>query len=53
MHSFLFVPADGGTKVDKAMASGAGAAILDLEDSLTRERRKSRASGGARIFASA
>jgi len=34
MRSFLFVPADGGSKLDKAMASGADAVIVDLEDSV-------------------
>src|SRR5215467_3487811 len=39
MRSFLFVPADGGSKLDKAMASGADAVILDLEDSIAPERK--------------
>ncbi|HKS85003.1 MAG TPA: CoA ester lyase, partial [Pseudolabrys sp.] len=39
MRSFLFVPADGGTKLDKAFASGADAVIVDLEDSITAERK--------------
>src|SRR6185312_9907067 len=39
MRSFLFVPADGGTKLDKAVASGADAVILDLEDSIVPERK--------------
>ena len=34
MRSLLFVPADGGGKLDKAMASGADAVIVDLEDSI-------------------
>jgi citrate lyase subunit beta/citryl-CoA lyase len=34
MRSFLFVPADGGKKLDKAMESGADAVIIDLEDSI-------------------
>jgi citrate lyase subunit beta/citryl-CoA lyase len=34
MRSFLFVPADGGKKLGKAMASGADAVIIDLEDSI-------------------
>jgi citrate lyase subunit beta/citryl-CoA lyase len=37
MRSFLFVPADGGKKLDKAMASGADAVIVDLEDSISPE----------------
>jgi citrate lyase subunit beta/citryl-CoA lyase len=37
MRSFLFVPADGGNKLDKAMASGADAVIVDLEDSIAAE----------------
>jgi citrate lyase subunit beta/citryl-CoA lyase len=39
MRSLLFVPADGGAKLDKAMASGADAVILDLEDSVIPERK--------------
>jgi citrate lyase subunit beta/citryl-CoA lyase len=39
MRSLLFVPADGGTKLDKAFASGADAVILDLEDSIVLERK--------------
>ncbi len=39
MRSFLFVPADGGPKLDKAMSSGADAVILDLEDSIVPERK--------------
>ena len=35
MRSLLFVPADGGSKLDKAMASGADAVIVDLEDSIS------------------
>ena len=40
MRSLLFVPADGGSKLDKAMASGADAVILDLEDSIAPERKE-------------
>ncbi len=40
MRSLLFVPADGGAKLDKAMASGADAVIVDLEDSITPERKE-------------
>jgi citrate lyase subunit beta/citryl-CoA lyase len=39
MRSFLFVPADGGPKLDKAMASGADGVIVDLEDSIVPERK--------------
>ena len=39
MRSLLFVPADGGPKLDKAMASGADAVIVDLEDSIVPERK--------------
>lgn len=39
MRSLLFVPADGGSKLDKAFASGADAVILDLEDSIASERK--------------
>jgi citrate lyase subunit beta/citryl-CoA lyase len=40
MRSLLFVPADGGAKLDKAMASGADAVIVDLEDSIAPERKE-------------
>ena len=49
MRSFLFVPADGGSKLDKAMASGADAVIVDLEDSIAPER-KAQARGLAAAF---
>src|SRR5881227_2516868 len=39
MRSLLFVPADGGSKLDKALASGADAVIIDLEDSIAPERK--------------
>ena len=39
MRSLLFVPADGGSKLEKAMASGADAVIIDLEDSIAPERK--------------
>src|ERR1700704_2340579 len=37
MRSLLFVPADSSRKLDKAMASGADAIIVDLEDSIAAE----------------
>ena len=40
MRSLLFVPADGGSKLDKAFGSGADAIILDLEDSIAPERKE-------------
>jgi citrate lyase subunit beta/citryl-CoA lyase len=40
MRSLLFVPADGGPKLDKALASGADAVIIDLEDSIAPERKQ-------------
>ena len=39
MRSLLFVPADGGSKLDKALGAGADAVILDLEDSIAPERK--------------
>ena len=39
MRSLLFVPADSGPKLDKALASGADAVIVDLEDSIVLERK--------------
>jgi citrate lyase subunit beta/citryl-CoA lyase len=39
MRSLLFVPADSGAKLDKALVSGADAVIIDLEDSITPERK--------------
>ncbi len=40
MRSLLFVPADGGAKLDKAFASGADGVIIDLEDSIMPERKE-------------
>ncbi|MGH6977492.1 MAG: HpcH/HpaI aldolase/citrate lyase family protein [Stellaceae bacterium] len=40
MRSLLFVPADGGAKLDKALASGADGVIVDLEDSIAPERKE-------------
>jgi citrate lyase subunit beta/citryl-CoA lyase len=40
MRSFLFVPADGGPKLEKALASSADAVIIDLEDSIVPERKE-------------
>jgi len=39
MRSLLFVPADGGKKLDNAMASGADGVIVDLEDSIAPDRK--------------
>jgi citrate lyase subunit beta / citryl-CoA lyase len=48
MRSLLFVPADGGAKLDKALGSGADAVIVDLEDSIVPERKEAaRASAAA------
>jgi citrate lyase subunit beta/citryl-CoA lyase len=49
MRSFLFVPADSPKKLDKAMASGADAVIVDLEDSIAYEG-KARARESAAAF---
>jgi citrate lyase subunit beta/citryl-CoA lyase len=50
MRSLLFVPADGGSKLDKAFTSGADAVIIDLEDSIAPERKAAaRASAAAFI----
>jgi len=40
MRSLLFVPADGGSKLERAFGSGADAIILDLEDSIAPERKE-------------
>ena len=49
MRSLLFVPADSTKKLDKAMASGADALIIDLEDSIALEG-KARARPSAAAF---
>jgi citrate lyase subunit beta/citryl-CoA lyase len=41
MRSFLFVPADGGRKLQKALGCGADAVIVDLEDSIAPDRKVS------------
>jgi citrate lyase subunit beta/citryl-CoA lyase len=40
MRSLLFVPGDSGNKLDKALLSGADALIVDLEDSVSAERKQ-------------
>jgi citrate lyase subunit beta / citryl-CoA lyase len=48
MRSLLFVPADGGSKLHKALGSGADAVIVDLEDSIAPDRKApARASAAA------
>ena len=49
MRSRLFVPADSARKLDKAMSSGAGALIIDLEDSIALDG-KARAREAAAAF---
>jgi len=49
MRSLLFVPADSEKKLDKAMASGADALIVDLEDSIALDG-KARARQSAAAF---
>ncbi|HML07072.1 MAG TPA: CoA ester lyase [Xanthobacteraceae bacterium] len=49
MRSLLFVPADSAKKLDKAMASGADALIVDLEDSIALDG-KTRARESAAAF---
>lgn len=39
MRSLLFVPADSDKKLDKGLASGADALLIDLEDSVATERK--------------
>ncbi|MEX2036984.1 MAG: CoA ester lyase [Xanthobacteraceae bacterium] len=39
MRSFLFIPGDSPKKLDKGMGSGADALILDLEDSISPQRK--------------
>ena len=39
MRSLLFVPADGGKKLEKALGCGADAVIVDLEDSIAHDRK--------------
>jgi citrate lyase subunit beta / citryl-CoA lyase len=48
MRSLLFVPADGGKKLRKALGCGADAVIVDLEDSIAPDRKApARASAAA------
>jgi citrate lyase subunit beta/citryl-CoA lyase len=50
MRSLLFVPADGGRKLKKALDCGADAVIVDLEDSIAPDRKApARASAAAFI----
>ncbi len=52
MRSLLFVPADSQKKLDKGMASGADALIVDLEDSIAADQ-KAPARASARAFLAA
>jgi citrate lyase subunit beta/citryl-CoA lyase len=47
MRSLLFAPADSAKKLDKALGSGADAVIIDLEDSITPERKAAAREGAA------
>jgi citrate lyase subunit beta/citryl-CoA lyase len=47
MRSLLFAPADSAKKLDKAFGSGADAVIIDLEDSITPERKAAAREGAA------
>jgi citrate lyase subunit beta/citryl-CoA lyase len=49
MRSLLFVPADSPKKLDKGLSSGADALIIDLEDSVSTDR-KAQARSGALAF---
>jgi citrate lyase subunit beta/citryl-CoA lyase len=51
MRSFLFVPADSGRKLDKAMASGADAVIIDLEDSIAPDAKAAARNSAAAFLA--
>jgi citrate lyase subunit beta/citryl-CoA lyase len=53
MRSLLFVPADGGSKLDKAIASGADAVIVDLEDSIAPARKPAARASAAAFLKSA
>jgi citrate lyase subunit beta/citryl-CoA lyase len=53
MRSLLFVPADGGSKLDKAFASGADAMIVDLEDSIAPDRKDAARASAASFIATA
>ena len=44
MRSLLFVPADSPKKLEKGLTSGADALIVDLEDSVSADRKAGRAS---------
>src|SRR5262249_43655989 len=47
MRSLLFVPADSPSKLGKALSCGADAIILDLEDSISPERKEAARAGAA------
>jgi citrate lyase subunit beta/citryl-CoA lyase len=53
MRSLLFVPADGGRKLDKALDSGADAVIVDLEDSIANDRKAAARASAASFLAEA
>jgi citrate lyase subunit beta/citryl-CoA lyase len=47
MRSLLFVPADGGKKLQKALGCGADGVIVDLEDSIAPDRKAAARSSAA------
>jgi citrate lyase subunit beta/citryl-CoA lyase len=51
MRSLLFVPADSPAKLGKALSCGADALILDLEDSVSLERKEAARAGAAAFLA--
>ena len=53
MRSLLFVPADGGRKLDKALGCGADALIVDLEDSVAPDRKAPARASAAAFLAEA
>ncbi|MGQ3128811.1 aldolase/citrate lyase family protein, partial [Variovorax sp.] len=50
-RTFLFVPADRPERHARALASGAGAAIVDLEDAVAPERKAAAREALPEVFA--
>ena len=51
MRSLLFIPADSPQKLAKGLGSGADALLLDLEDSISLERKEAARDGALEFLA--
>ena len=53
IRSYLYVPGDDPRRIEKALATGADAVVIDLEDSVAPNRKEEARSNAARVLESA